>query len=188
MKQKIHLIPWDLDNAFENISLENPVTFIPDDWGETSNNCIPFPYGDWGFWQRSASCDKIVRAWSSYKDEYKKFQSKLNDLYVDQAPILIDKWSLQIKDATIQASKTHTDALPIKKWERNLEHLNTQIWKYLLESFASEQAARMVAMENATENAGDMISDLTLEFNKARQTAITTEMLEIVGGAEALSN
>ena len=68
------------------------------------------------------------------------------------------------------------------------KHLNTQIWKYLLESFASEQGARMVAMENATENAGDMISDLTLEFNKARQTAITTEMLEIVGGAEALSN
>jgi len=68
------------------------------------------------------------------------------------------------------------------------KHLNTQIWKYLLESFASEQGARMVAMENATENAGDMISELTLEFNKARQTAITTEMLEIVGGAEALSN
>ena len=68
------------------------------------------------------------------------------------------------------------------------KHLNTQIWKYLLESFASEQGARMIAMENATENAGDMISDLTLEFNKARQTAITTEMLEIVGGAEALSN
>ena len=67
------------------------------------------------------------------------------------------------------------------------KHLNTQIWKYLLESFASEQGARMVAMENATENAGDMISDLTLEFNKARQTAITTEMLEIVSGAEALN-
>ena len=68
------------------------------------------------------------------------------------------------------------------------KHLNTQIWKYLLESFASEQGARMVAMENATENAGDMISELTLEFNKARQTSITTEMLEIVGGAEALAD
>ena len=65
-------------------------------------------------------------------------------------------------------------------------HLNTQVWKYLLESYASEQAARMVAMENATENAGDMIKSLQLEFNKARQSAITTEMLEIVGGAEAL--
>ena len=65
---------------------------------------------------------------------------------------------------------------------------NTEIWQCLLESFASEQAARMLAMDNATENAKDMISDLKLQFNKARQTAITTEMLEIVGGAEALSN
>jgi len=65
-------------------------------------------------------------------------------------------------------------------------HLNIQMWKYLLESYASEQAARMVAMENATENAEDMIKDLSLEFNKARQASITKEMLEIVGGAEAL--
>ena len=66
-------------------------------------------------------------------------------------------------------------------------HLNVQVWKYLLESYASEQAARMLAMENATTNAQDMIKELTLKFNKARQAAITTEMLEIVGGAEALS-
>ena len=65
-------------------------------------------------------------------------------------------------------------------------HLNIQMWKYLLESYASEQAARMLSMENATSNAQDMIKELTLQFNKARQAAITTEMLEIVGGAEAL--
>ena len=65
-------------------------------------------------------------------------------------------------------------------------HLNIQVWKYLLESFASEQAARMVAMENATENAEEMIKDLTMKYNKARQAAITKEILEIVGGAEAL--
>ena len=68
------------------------------------------------------------------------------------------------------------------------KYFNTQIWQFLLESFASEQAARMLYMENATENAKDMINELNLEFNKARQSAITTEMLEIVGGAEALSN
>ena len=66
-------------------------------------------------------------------------------------------------------------------------YLNTQVWQYLLESYASEQAARMLSMENATSNAQDMIKDLTLQFNKARQSAITTEMLEIVSGAEALS-
>jgi F-type H+-transporting ATPase subunit gamma len=67
-------------------------------------------------------------------------------------------------------------------------HLNIQIWHYLLESYASEQAARMVAMESATENAGDLIRDLTRQFNNARQAAITTEILEIVGGAEALKH
>ena len=67
-------------------------------------------------------------------------------------------------------------------------HLNIQMWKYLLESYASEQAARMLAMENAKGNAEDMIKELTLEFNKARQAAITKEMLEIVSGAEALQN
>lgn len=67
-------------------------------------------------------------------------------------------------------------------------HLNIQIWHYLLESYASEQAARMVAMESATENAGDLIRDLTRKFNNARQAAITSEILEIVGGAEALKH
>jgi len=67
-------------------------------------------------------------------------------------------------------------------------HLNIQIWRYLLESYASEQAARMVAMESATENAGDLIRDLTRKFNNARQAAITKEILEIVGGAEALKH
>jgi len=66
-------------------------------------------------------------------------------------------------------------------------YLNIIMWQYLLESNASEQAARMLAMENATSNADDMIKELTLQFNKARQTAITTEMLEIVSGAEALN-
>ena len=66
------------------------------------------------------------------------------------------------------------------------KHLNVQLWQFLLESNASEQAARMVAMENATDNAGEMISDLSIEYNKARQAAITTEIIEIVSGANAL--
>ena len=65
-------------------------------------------------------------------------------------------------------------------------HLNFQIWRILLESNAAEQGARMAAMENATENANEMISHLQLVYNKARQSAITKELLEVVGGAEAL--
>jgi F-type H+-transporting ATPase subunit gamma len=60
-----------------------------------------------------------------------------------------------------------------------------QIYQDLLESVASEHSARMVAMRNATDNARDLIQDLTLAMNKARQAAITKEMLDIVGGAEA---
>jgi F-type H+-transporting ATPase subunit gamma len=67
-------------------------------------------------------------------------------------------------------------------------HLNFLLWRALLESSAAEEGARMAAMENATENARDMIESLQLQYNKARQAAITKELLEIVGGAEALAN
>ncbi len=62
-----------------------------------------------------------------------------------------------------------------------------QIYQALLESLASEHAARMVAMQNATENALELAGDLQLEYNKARQLAITSDMLDIAGGAEALA-
>lgn len=66
------------------------------------------------------------------------------------------------------------------------KHLNFQMWKILLESNAAEQGARMTAMESATENAEDLIAYLSLHYNRARQAAITKEISEIVGGAEAL--
>jgi len=61
-----------------------------------------------------------------------------------------------------------------------------QIYHAILESIASEQSARMVAMRNATENANELIAELTLLYNKARQESITTELLDITGGAAAL--
>ena len=93
-----------------------------------------------------------------------------------------DKSKNSLEDIIFEPSKEEIVTTLVPKY------FNTQIWQCLLESYASEQAARMLAMDNATENAKEMISDLKLQFNKARQTAITTEMLEIVGGAEALSN
>ena len=62
----------------------------------------------------------------------------------------------------------------------------TQIFAALLENGASEQGARMSAMDNATRNAGDMIDKLTIEFNRSRQAVITNELIEIISGAEAL--
>jgi len=66
------------------------------------------------------------------------------------------------------------------------QNLAVQIYTALLENAASEQGARMTAMDSATNNAADMIERLTLEMNRARQAAITTELMDIVGGAEAL--
>lgn len=66
------------------------------------------------------------------------------------------------------------------------KHLNFLMWHVLLESSTAEEGARMTAMNNATENAKELISDLTLSYNKARQASITKELLEIVSGAEAL--
>ena len=65
--------------------------------------------------------------------------------------------------------------------------LKTQLFKALLDSAASEHGARMTAMHKATDNATDLIKELKLTYNKARQAAITKEILEIVGGAEALN-
>jgi F-type H+-transporting ATPase subunit gamma len=62
-----------------------------------------------------------------------------------------------------------------------------QVYQAILESLASEHSARMVAMRNATENANELVDDLTLTYNRARQESITKEMLDIVGGAEALT-
>jgi F-type H+-transporting ATPase subunit gamma len=66
-------------------------------------------------------------------------------------------------------------------------YVETMIWQALLEGAAGEHGARMTAMKNATDNANDLVRDLTLQMNKARQAQITQEILEIVGGAEALS-
>ena len=66
------------------------------------------------------------------------------------------------------------------------KNVEIQIFRALLESQASEEAARMAAMENATKAANDMINSLTLQYNKARQASITKELMDIVGGVEAL--
>lgn len=68
------------------------------------------------------------------------------------------------------------------------KHLDTHFWRVLLESNAAEEGSRMAAMDAATENAKELIHNLNLTYNKARQTAITTEIMDIVGGANALES
>ncbi len=96
-----------------------------------------------------------------------------------------------VKDVEEEQSSSKMDYLYEPGREEILDsiipkQLNMQMWKVLLESNASEQGARMTAMESATENAEELITTLTLHYNRARQAAITKEISEIVGGAEAL--
>ena len=98
---------------------------------------------------------------------------------------------LPITPAATDGDLAQTDFLyePGKKELLNLLlplYVQSQIYRAFLESIASEFGARMTSMDNATTNASEIIDRLTLQYNRARQAAITKELMEIVGGAEAL--
>lgn len=102
--------------------------------------------------------------------------------------------SLQLLPAPLLDVDSGT--LPISNFEPDVETVieqvttrlvEAQVWQAILESLASEHAMRMLATKNATDNANDLIADYTLELNTARQAAITQELAEISGGAEALN-
>ena len=94
------------------------------------------------------------------------------------------RWAVPAKGATaIHEYEPGEDEVLGFLLSRNI---STQIFRGLLENAASEQGARMSAMDSATRNAGDMINKLTIQYNRSRQAAITTELIEIIAGAEAL--
>jgi F-type H+-transporting ATPase subunit gamma len=70
--------------------------------------------------------------------------------------------------------------------ELGVKYINVEVWRIMLESSASEQGARMTAMDSATENAAEMIDKLVLTYNRIRQAGITKEIIEIASGAEAI--
>ena len=96
-----------------------------------------------------------------------------------------------VPPASADKSKTVSDYIFEPNKESIVNNLlptavKTQLYKAVLDSHASEHGARMTAMNKATDNAGELLKDLRLQYNKARQAAITNEILEIVAGAEAL--
>jgi len=93
---------------------------------------------------------------------------------------------LDTADATDSPMPTAEPSVDVLLQSTTLRLLDAQIYQALLEAAASEQSMRMLAMKNATDNATDIIDDLTLEYNNARQAAITQELAEITGGAEAM--
>ena len=116
---------------------------------------------------------------------YNEFKSAI------QQNVISEQFLPFVPDAAMEKSTGRVDYLyePDKHSILNAvipRHLHVQVWRILLESNAAEQGARMTAMENATDNAEEMIHDLTIYYNRTRQASITTEISEIVSGAEAL--
>ncbi len=119
------------------------------------------------------------------------------ELYITSLfPLLRKKLlSSHLSPAEIQINEENQDNASIYDFEPSEEeiltdllprNLATQLFSSQIESTASELAARMTAMDNATRNAGEMIDKLTLQYNRTRQAVITSELIEIISGAEAL--
>jgi len=115
---------------------------------------------------------------------YTNFKSNLVQIATD-LPLLPARFEAQEGEETLSNTtfEPSIESVLDNVTERLLE---VQVWQAILESLASEHSMRMMAMKNATDNASDIIDDLTLEFNTARQAAITQELAEITGGAEAM--
>ena len=124
--KELHLIPWDMDLTFENIIWDvNPVIPLADDWGETSNNCNPFSYGAFGFYQWSAACDKLTGGWAMYEEEYIQKKEEFIATAFSEAKVTarLDAWSAQIRAATIEADEAHGDSVSEAQWESAVEYL-----------------------------------------------------------------
>ena len=121
--------------------------------------------------------DKVILVYNQFKNAATQILMKENYLPVETP----EDETATVGDYIFEPSKEKIVQELIPK------SLKTQLFKAILDSHASEHGARMTAMHKATDNANDLKDDLTLFYNKARQAAITSEILEIVGGAEALN-
>ena len=116
---------------------------------------------------------------------YAHFRSALVQEPVDQQIIPVPSQPAEAPTGLTAAVEYEPDEEEILA-ELLPRNVAVQIYRALLENAASEQGSRMTAMDNATRNAGDMINRLTIQYNRTRQAAITTELVEIISGAEAL--
>lgn len=138
----------------------------------------------------AAIADKIMNAFAHSKFDkvilvYNKFKNAGTQVVVNEQMLPVEANASQAASSSVEyiyepeKNKILEDLIP--------RSLRVQLFKALLDSNAAEHAARMTAMHKATDNAGEMVKELKLNYNKARQAAITGEILEIVAGAEALN-
>ncbi len=126
---------------------------------------------------------------------YARFKSAISQIVTAQQLIPFAPTDENTGGDGAEAAETGGDSLAVYEYEPTEEdilaallprNLAVQVFRALLENNASEHGARMTAMDNATRNAGDMIDNLTLTYNRTRQAVITSELIEIISGAEAL--
>ena len=130
---------------------------------------------------KNGTYDQILLVYNTFKNA--ATQVVMTEPYLPiQSTSDIHKSSATTADYIYEPSKAEIVEQLIPK------SLKTQLYKAIRDSFAGEHGARMTAMHKATDNASELKNQLTLTYNKARQAAITNEILEIVGGAEALNN
>jgi len=114
---------------------------------------------------------------------YSAFRSALAQIPTEQQIIPVKVPADAVASSAAVEYEPDEEAILADLLPRNI---TIQLFKAMLENMASEQGASMTAMDNATRNAGDLIKKLTIEYNRSRQAAITTELVEIIAGAEAL--
>ena len=138
--------------------------------------------------------DLIARYEAGEFDVAHLFFAKFRSALV-QEPTGIQIIPVPLQSEAVRRDLSVTLAAPSVEYEPDEEtiladllprNVAIQIFRAMLENAASEQGSRMTAMDNATRNAGDMINKLTIQYNRTRQAAITTELIEIIAGAEAL--
>jgi F-type H+-transporting ATPase subunit gamma len=143
-----------------------------------------------GFNEASAVAEELMAMYDAGKFDvahlfYAKFKSALVQEPTEQQIIPVPAPKVEVS-ATVGASVEYEPGEAEILAELLPRYLRTQLFGALLENQASEQGASMTAMDNATRNAGDLINKLTIQYNRSRQAAITTELIEIIAGAEAL--
>ncbi|MFT4755932.1 MAG: F-type H+-transporting ATPase subunit gamma [Vicingaceae bacterium] len=148
-------------------------------------------FDDLNFKRVSKVAGKIMRAFEFKQfDEvviiYNEFvNAAVQNVNVEQMMPIV---SNDVEESSVASDYIYEPSKEFIVEELIPKSIKLQLFKALLDSHASEHGARMTAMHKATDNASEMINDLKLVYNKARQASITNEILEIVGGAEALNN
>jgi len=177
----------DADVSFLTIGKKGSEFFVKNDFTVRSSH--DSLYDDLTFENTSSIAEEIMQNFLSGEFDkvilvYNQFKNAATQLVQSEQFLPVEtptEEGATIGDYIFEPSKEEivTDLIP--------KSLKIQLFKAVLDSHASEHGARMTAMHKATDNAGELKKDLTLTYNKARQAAITGEILEIVGGAEALN-